>query len=362
LIGKLEQHKQTKSTLNWLAKSHGALTLRRMLMGELAIDHEALDERDTGQSTAYLRSWLVEAGILEPRDERLARFHRWADAQIAAVDEHPDRTHLAAYARWKLGPELARKLASANARASTHRHAYGKLRIAINLTGAMHAKGLSLPQMRQSQIEEWITIAPSRALRARAFLEWATENGITPALHIARPPARSSATPTDQATRLHQVSLLLDSPSAIEPSARIAGCLLLIYGQPITRIVTLRTDDVDTTHKTVRLTFGREPIELPPRLGELLGDARQAANGQWLLPGAKPGSHIGPERTRRRLRELHIYPSSSRPAALLALAASVPAPILSELLGYSDDTASHWRRAAGGDWARYASLAATPTT
>jgi hypothetical protein len=81
-----------------------------------------------------------------------------------------------------------------------------------------------------------------------------------------------------------------------------------------------------------------------------------------LLPGAKPGTHIGPERIRRRLRQLGIRPQTSRPAALLALAASVPAPILGELLGYCDDTANHWRRAAAGDWARYASLATTPTT
>ena len=84
--------------------------------------------------------------------------------------------------------------------------------------------------------------------------------------------------------------------------------------------------------------------------------------GPWLLPGAKPGTHIGPERIRRRLRQLGIRSDTGRPAALLALAASVPAPILGELLGYCDDTANHWRRAAAGDWARYAALAATPTS
>ena len=49
------------------------------------------------------------------------------------------------------------------------------------------------------------------------------------------------------------------------------------------------------------------------------------------------------------------------PGALLALAAAVPAPILAELLGYHDDTTNHWRRAAAGDWARYASLASSPS-
>ena len=81
--------------------------------------------------------------------------------------------------------------------------------------------------------------------------------------------------------------------------------------------------------------------------------------GPWLFPGAKPGTHLGPERFRRRLRELGIYPETARPGALLALAASVPAPILAELLGFHDDTANRWSRSAGGDWARYASLAST---
>ena len=81
-----------------------------------------------------------------------------------------------------------------------------------------------------------------------------------------------------------------------------------------------------------------------------------------MFPGAKPGTHIGPERIRRRLRELGICPQTARPGALVALAITVPAPILAELLGYHNDTTNHWRRAAAGDWARYASLASTPTT
>ncbi len=102
-------------------------------------------------------------------------------------------------------------------------------------------------------------------------------------------------------------------------------------------------------------------IELPHPLAGLVRTLRERATGPWLLPGAKPGPHrIGAHPA--PLRQVGIRPESSRPAALLALAASVPAPILGELLGYSDDTANHWRRAAAGDWARYASLRSTSTT
>ncbi len=111
----------------------------------------------------------------------------------------------------------------------------------------------------------------------------------------------------------------------------------------------------------VRLKLTGEPVEVAEPLAALLRELRECAPGPWLLPGAKPGTHIGSERVRQRLSELGIRPESSRPAAVLALAGSVPAPILGDLLGYCDDTANHWRRAAAGDWSRYASLRSTPS-
>jgi hypothetical protein len=67
-----------------------------------------------------------------------------------------------------------------------------------------------------------------------------------------------------------------------------------------------------------------------------------------------PGAPLPPS------RQLGVEVGTARVGALLALAAAVPAPILAELLGYHDDTTNHWRRAATGDWARYASLASAP--
>lgn len=92
------------SALSWLGRSPAAPTFRALLRGEISIDHAALDEHDIGQATAYLRAWLVGHGVLEQRDERLTRFERWANATLAGVAEHPDRAHLVAYARWRLGP------------------------------------------------------------------------------------------------------------------------------------------------------------------------------------------------------------------------------------------------------------------
>jgi len=112
LLARFEQNDKPRSALSWLERSPAAPTFRALLRGEIAISHEALDDHDVGQASAYLRSWLVAHDILDARDERPARFERWARATLQNIAEHPDRAHVAAYARWKLGPELARTLRS----------------------------------------------------------------------------------------------------------------------------------------------------------------------------------------------------------------------------------------------------------
>jgi len=333
-----------------------------MLRGEIAISHDTLDEHDVGQATAYLRSWLVAHHVLAPREERFARYEHCAQRALQARADHPDRAHVTAYARWKLGADYARKLRTGRARQSTHKGYYENLRVAISFTRWLHENDLTLEQTRQAQLDAWLTGPPSRALPTRAFLNWAHTAGIVPALHVPRPPPRTSNTPIDHATRLQQARSLLHDDD-VEPSIRITGTLLLLYGQLITRVVRLRTTDLQVDqHNNAQLRLGEDPIAVPEPLATLLRHQGEQASDSWLFPGAKPGTHIGPERIRRRLRQLGISPRTARPGALLALAITVPAPILAELLGYHNDTTNHWRREAAGDWARYASLASTPTT
>jgi hypothetical protein len=360
-LDSLKRHGHPTTVIGWLVRSRGAPVLRAMIAGEIPVSHEALDQHDVGQATAYLRSWLVAEAVLEPREELLARFDRWAQRALQALGEHPDRTPVAAYARWKLSPDLARKLRRGQARASTHKAFHAKLRDAISFTRSLHERGLTLQDARQAHVDAWVAAHPSRAVPTRAFLDWAHHAGLIPRLHVPRTPPRTTNPPIDHATRVELARSLL-SDDTIELPIRIAGTLLLLYGQLITRVARLRTHDVIADPAGVRLRLGQQPIEVTGAFAELLRRQRATAPGEWLFPGAKPGTHLGPERICRRLRELGIYPETARPGALLALAASVPAPVLAELLGFHDDTANRWRRSAGGDWARYASLASTPTT
>ncbi|HEX8158138.1 MAG TPA: hypothetical protein VF526_12210 [Solirubrobacteraceae bacterium] len=356
-LASLRDRAQPKSVLEWMQVSPAWRTVLAMLNGELQISHDTLDSHDQGHATGYLRAALVTAGALEPRDETLARFARWADAQVNELPEHPDRVHLAAYASWGLHGDLARRTHNGTAKPSTHRNARRKLRVAIMFAGWLHDQGRALADARQDLVEDWLADAPSRSLPLRDFLQWAHHAGISMPIEIRRPASRASIEPINQQALLTHTRALLHADD-VELPARVAAILVLLLGQPVTRLVALKHSDVSHKDDRVLLALGREPVQLPPPLATLvLRLTEQRSGSPWLFPGAKAGAAISAERMQRRLQQLGVSARSGRSGALMSLAGTLPPSILADLLGYCDDTANAWRQAAGGDWARYAALA-----
>jgi hypothetical protein len=116
--------------------------------------------------------------------------------------------------------------------------------------------------------------------------------------------------------------------------------VLLLYGKPTTRIAALRTTDIRTTprrghHAAAR--FGEIPLPEPlAAVAKALRDhqLQRTAMGGWLIPGRHAGQHITADRLQQRLKRYGIERSrEGRHAALLALAARLPAPILAERIG-----------------------------
>ena len=71
-------------------------------------------------------------------------------------------------------------------------------------------------------------------------------------------------------------------------------------------------------------------------------------------PGTCPGRPITAARLGERLRSIGIYAQTGRRAALLDLAAQLPAAVLADLLGLHETTAAKWMHQGRGDWSRYA--------
>ncbi|MEV6325818.1 hypothetical protein AB0M45_32335 [Nocardia sp. NPDC051787] len=136
----------------------------------------------------------------------------------------------------------------------------------------------------------------------KPFFDWAKSSGRMPRLNIPATPARPGQ-PLTQHRRLQILRKLL-TDNAINLRLRLAFTLLLLYGQPLSRVVRLTIDDVITTVDGVSIRFGEPPTPVPePFAGLVLElidkrtNMRTAANpnSHWLFPGRRAGQPLRPE-------------------------------------------------------------------
>jgi integrase len=196
----------------------------------------------------------------------------------------------------------------------------------------------------------------------RDFLTWAAARRHCPALDVPGP-ARRGGTGASQDERWAQAARLLHD-GTLDLTDRAAGCLLLLYGQQLSRIAAMTTSQVTSRDGTVLVRFGRHDAPVPAPLGVILAELIRTgrshtgtgspASTPWLFPGGLPGRPITPGRLGQRLRTLGIYAMAGRRAALTDLAAQLPAAVLADLLHLAPGTAVHWMHEAGADWNRYA--------
>jgi hypothetical protein len=144
---------------------------------------------------------------------------------------------------------------------------------------------------------------------------------------------------------------------------RVAAVLMLLYAQPLTRILRLTLDDIlhDDGEATIRL--GEPPAPVPePFASLLLRHVSQRLNlttatnadARWLFPGRRGGQPMNPDTIEKRLRHAGIPARGGRSAALRQLVLQAPAPVIATMLGYSHQGAARVAAEAGSPWSRYA--------
>jgi hypothetical protein len=192
-----------------------------------------------------------------------------------------------------------------------------------------------------------------------SLLRWAAKQRLTANItvpRISRPPTYRCLDETERRVMIDQLA----NDAELDLRDRVAGLLVLLYGRPVTRISRLQVVQVTTNEHGTLLALAGAPVVIVEPLGSLLADLAAKPRGRavtatsaskWLFPGKVVGQHI--ERLCNRLRRLGITSVAARTSALLPLAQDVPAPILAETLGMSEEQAAHWAKAAGADYARY---------
>lgn len=111
------------------------------------------------------------------------------------------------------------------------------------------------------------------------------------------------------------------------------------------------------------IALGKQPIPVPePFASQLNYHLRNRPNLRttggavgtpWLFPSSRPGWHLDPQSIMHRLRWVGINTLGSRNTALKELVAQVPAPLVAEMLGYSDKVTQKHAAEVGNTWAKY---------
>jgi hypothetical protein len=358
---------QPYSALNWLRTGAGAALLAEVAAGQLEATHQALDAHPRPRTADYLRRMLIAHGVLDGRDEELARAERWVAELLEGISRPADRRLVTAYATWRVLRRLRRRVEHNQSPWTATRHAKNQLGAAVALLDWLAFHERTLAEAGQADIDAWLATGPA-AYDARDFLAWASEHGHSQPLTVPAPVAHAGTT-LDADARWAILARLLHDDS-LDLTDRVAGCLLLCYAQPLSRITALTLDQVTRRDDgTTTIRFGRDHIVVPEPLAGLLGALIDTgrrylavgapATSRWLFPGALPGRPLTPARLGARLSKLGIHTRAGRRAALLHLAAQLPAAVLADLLNLSAGAAVGWVNNAGGDWSRYAAALVT---
>ncbi|MGW2789813.1 hypothetical protein ACWC9H_07800 [Streptomyces sp. NPDC001251] len=111
----------------------------------------------------------------------------------------------------------------------------------------------------------------------------------------------------------------------VDTATRVAGLLLLLFAQPLSRTSRIRLDQVIQEGENVTLTLGSYPTVLPPPVDALVLELVEHRYGYsalgrsddhpWLFPGKAGGQPISSRQLMRKLTAMGIRARPSRNAS-----------------------------------------------
>ena len=347
------------STRLWLERAHDLLT--DLDQGRIPLEHTALDALPHRKAVEHLRALLIATAVLPPDP---GRDLRWLDHDIPALlaglsPQHQQLAHQ--WIRWIVLPRLRTMVEHGREMTASVTNARRQIEQVTAFLTALHHTGRHLDACTQHDIDAWFAQPAAIRRVIRPFLAWARRHRHLPAsLHLPPTHRREPSTPLDAALRWDCARRLVDDDT-LDPADRVAGALVVLYAQPLTRIVTLTTADVVLGPDHVQLRLGPDPLDIAEPFAALLralprrrrDSTADQITTPWLFPGSHAGRHLGTAALRQRLRRIGIEPRRMRLAATDQLCREIPPALLAGVLGLNTATVAHATLRTSGHWARY---------
>lgn len=356
---------RVRAVAEWTRRSASAALIRELVNGRIELNHDGLDRASPVRAVDHVRGLLITIGMLPNRDEQLARASRGIDTVIAAAPvEH--RALLRRYANWGIINDLRNRSARRPLVISAPHRARMKMNAAHRLLEHLEQIGSDLRSLRQAQLEDFLLDSRIDRNVLASFLRWAHDGRLLGDVEVTFIPSPTPSPGLSHAE--HEAAILrLNSDPSVPVRARVAGLLIALFGQSLTRLVTLTHGDVIEENGAVSLRLGSEPVRLPPTLARLSIDLRDAPRPwaddplhRWFFPSKNPGKAIHPQTIGSQLDLFGFDVAALRNAALFNVAGKIPLGPLSELTGIGSQALGRWATIARRDWSAYIPLRTGP--
>jgi hypothetical protein len=308
-----------RTGLNWLdgcSPNPGAVEnlLRGLGSGEIELTHEAFHRLQPWRAAAHLRELLMTCGLLPLVDKQICLFERWLGEHLAGISERDQEQVVRRFATWCVLPRLRSRAERKPITPAGRRFAGDQVKHATMFLEWLATRELGLADCRQADIDAWHAEHKQHdRIAVRGFLLWCAENKL--ARRFTLPSTQTNrATSITSARRLDLLGQVL-TDSAAPMRSRVAAGLLLLYAQPVSRIVRLTLDDITQDDDQVLIRLGDPPSPVPQPFAALLLDyaahrsnMRTATNpaSTWLFPGRRADQPLHPEHLAALVHELGV--------------------------------------------------------
>lgn len=343
----------------WLGRHPDIVAvLAQAATGQITLTHHHLDDlADT--AVHRLRPKLIAVGVLPDLDHQLHLFDQWIQRRLATIDDPAHRQQVAAFATWQHRRRLAAAIDNGTIRPASIRGARNQINTTIRFLDWLAARGRPLADCTQNDLDTWFARPVSTSIQAVAFITWArTHQLCRPDLRV---PVYQAPTPAGMphAERVDIIRHLL-TDDTIPDADRIAGLLVALYAQPVSRVSNLQTDAITIEPDRTILRLGPDHLELAEPVAQLLRHYLVTiGETPWLFPGTTHGQPCSPQHLAARIRR-HGVTREARVAALHDLTQHIPSPVLADLIAYNPRVIARRAAALGTPWDHYAAIRTRP--
>jgi hypothetical protein len=370
----LEQTSQPWAALAWLGRAKSVEILCRVAQHDGDLTHDVLDALPSGQPVNFVRELLVSFGLLPAYDRYANRLERWMDKFFASAEDalvpqaREDLRLLRTFATWSVLQRTRKRSDSRPTSVYSLKQARRQIRASLDLIKYAANLGRGLDSLTQGDVDEWISVGPSTRGEVRHFLNWAWRgNSLRRLVVVCRKERLPQSVPWPSEKRWATVRKLLHDHT-IDLALRVAGLLLVVYGQSLSRIARIPKVDIVSNEKGVHLKQRRGLLRLGPGVAEMAselsaaqqkrGTFDQYMDSPWLFPGLLPSGHLSPSQLSERLNDIGVDVYGARTRGLIDLAATLPTRVLADMMGIDITTATNWSMLARPDASHYVGLRA----